>query len=97
MKFIFIVFLILASSLAWAGAFGRHYYFCHEYVSKDTDGDGTIDLCDGCPFDGGPDWNKGCPAPSIWFDCDNDGVTNNQDRCVTEFGYLDNQGCPTGY
>lgn|GEM_PF-4167097 len=32
-----------------------------EPVSPDRDGDGTIDVADLCPDEGGPDWNRGCP------------------------------------
>lgn len=56
----------------------------------DSDGDGIVDLLDGCPRLKGTKENNGCPA----CDTDNDGVVDDKDKCPTVPGAITNQGCP---
>jgi len=57
-------------------------------ISKDTDGDGTLDPYDDCPNEAGPLVLKGCP------DNDKDGVPNHLDECPNDSGILLHKGCP---
>ncbi len=67
-------------------------------VTDDFDGDGIVNIEDGCPeqtedFDGFED-NDGCPE----FDNDKDGIVDINDECVNEAedfdGFNDEDGCP---
>lgn len=61
-----------------------------ERKPSDADGDGVVDLEDGCPNLAGPVDNKGCP----YGDRDADGTYDKDDACPDEAGLRDLQGCP---
>ena len=58
--------------------------------SKDSDGDGILDINDNCPGHKGTAKYKGCPVP----DTDGDGVNDDADKCIDIAGVADNNGCP---
>jgi Thrombospondin type 3 repeat len=67
---------------------GGDYAFALSY-SPDTDGDGVLDVVDGCKTVPGPASNGGCPP-----DADHDGVPDASDRCPNNPGTPSTGGCP---
>ena len=58
--------------------------------TKDSDGDGILDINDKCPGHAGVARYQGCPVP----DTDGDGIDDENDRCPLVAGTAANNGCP---
>jgi outer membrane protein OmpA-like peptidoglycan-associated protein len=58
--------------------------------TKDSDGDGILDIADKCPGHKGTAKYNGCPPP----DSDGDGVNDDEDKCPTVAGTASTNGCP---
>ncbi|MFN8253687.1 MAG: OmpA family protein [Ferruginibacter sp.] len=58
--------------------------------TKDSDGDGILDVNDKCPGHKGTAKYNGCPVP----DTDGDGIDDDHDKCIDVAGVTENNGCP---